>query len=114
MDAKTGTFKRYTTKEGLPDNFVVGIIEDSRGNLWISTRNGLCSFNPQTEVFHTYDMQDGLNTNDFKLECVFKARDGKMLFGGIKVLLYFIPIVYKAIPMYPLCISLALKYLIKR
>jgi ligand-binding sensor domain-containing protein/signal transduction histidine kinase len=91
MDTKTGKFTTYTTRHGLPDNYIVGIIEDSKGTLWISTKNGLCSFNPQKEVFQTYDMGDGLNTNDFKIDCLYKAKDGKMYFGGVNGFTVFHP-----------------------
>lgn len=34
--------QNYTTKNGLPDNNVVSIVEDGANRLWIGTRNGLC------------------------------------------------------------------------
>jgi ligand-binding sensor domain-containing protein len=91
MDAKTGKFTTYTTHHGLPDNYIVGILEDSRGNLWISTQNGLCSFNPQKEDFQTYHMQDGLHSNEFKIECLYKNQRGQMYFGGVNGLTLFHP-----------------------
>lgn len=37
-----GRFAILTTHEGLPDNFIQCLCEDSHGALWIGTRNGLC------------------------------------------------------------------------
>ncbi|MES2284883.1 MAG: two-component regulator propeller domain-containing protein [Bacteroidota bacterium] len=35
-----GTFTNYTTAQGLANNFVFGITEDKRGNLWFGTSGG--------------------------------------------------------------------------
>jgi streptogramin lyase len=91
MDLKTGKCTAYTTRHGLPSNFIVGILEDSKGNLWISTKNGLCSFDSQREVFQTYAMQDGLHNNDFSTDCLYKDKQGKLYFGGINGFTVFHP-----------------------
>jgi signal transduction histidine kinase/CheY-like chemotaxis protein/streptogramin lyase len=39
-----GRFKRYTTSEGLPDNLVFSITQDSSGQIWAGTRHGLALF----------------------------------------------------------------------
>lgn len=44
-------FKKYLEKDGLPDNTVKHLAEDSAGYLWITTQNGLVRFNPDTEWF---------------------------------------------------------------
>ena len=37
---RDGQLKAITTKNGLPNNMLAGLLEDSRGNLWItSTQN---------------------------------------------------------------------------
>lgn len=38
-------FKSYTLKEGLSGNFVRGIVQDKKGNLWIATNGGIDVFN---------------------------------------------------------------------
>jgi len=38
-------FKSYTIKEGLSGNFVRGIVQDAKGNLWIATNAGIDVFN---------------------------------------------------------------------
>ena len=41
-------------KQGLPQGFVPGIVQDSRGLIWIATRNGLCRYDGQhIKVFRT-------------------------------------------------------------
>lgn len=75
--------KRYSTDDGLPNNVVYGIVEDNLGNLWISTNLGLSKFNPVTERFVNYDVNDGLQSNEFFWRSYYKGRSGKIYFGGV-------------------------------
>jgi ligand-binding sensor domain-containing protein/signal transduction histidine kinase/AraC-like DNA-binding protein len=81
----------YNTKDGLPNNNVVGILEDKNHQLWISTSNGLSKFNPQLNTFQTYTTSDGLAGDEFNYNSFFKAKDGTMYFGGFNGLTYFNP-----------------------
>ena len=78
-----GQFKNYTKKEGLPNDVIYGILSDDHGNLWLSTNKGLSKFNPETEVFKNYDVDDGLQSNEFNTGAFCKLTSGEMLFGGI-------------------------------
>lgn len=50
--------KTYGTPDGLGSSFIVGIIQDSHGFLWICTRDGLSRFDGNK--FTTYKTSDGL------------------------------------------------------
>lgn len=96
FDKEWGTFKHFTTKEGLPSNFIQGIIEDKNKNLWISTNKGLSKFIkgatlPKKPVFQNYTQEDGLPCNEFTARSVYKNNEGKMYFGTTNGYLYFIP-----------------------
>src|SRR5690349_5399473 len=41
-------FQHYTTKEGLSDNYITGLTQDSTGFIWISTFHGLNRFDGLT------------------------------------------------------------------
>jgi signal transduction histidine kinase/DNA-binding response OmpR family regulator/streptogramin lyase len=86
-----GTSKHFTEKEGLPNNVVYGVLSDSKGNLWLSTNKGLSKFNPKEKTFRNYDVNDGLQSNEFNTGAYFKNSSGEMFFGGIKGLNYFYP-----------------------
>ncbi|MGY6649686.1 two-component regulator propeller domain-containing protein [Wenyingzhuangia sp. IMCC45574] len=88
---KNAQFKSYSEKEGLPNNVIKGILEDEEGNLWVSTNNGLCKFNPENETFKNYNKHDGLQSNEFQELACFKRRDGEMIFGGINGFNAFYP-----------------------
>jgi ligand-binding sensor domain-containing protein/two-component sensor histidine kinase len=50
--------KTYGTPDGLGSSFINGIIQDSRGFLWVCTRDGLSRFDGHK--FKTYKTSDGL------------------------------------------------------
>ncbi len=82
-DRKSGKFKNYREKDGLPNEFIFGILQDNSGSLWLSTNNGLSRFNPQTEIFTNYFYQDGLQGNEFNQSAFAKdKKTGRLLFGG--------------------------------
>jgi signal transduction histidine kinase/ligand-binding sensor domain-containing protein/DNA-binding response OmpR family regulator len=91
FDRAAETFTVYTEAEGLPDNTIYGILPDEEGNLWVSTNQGLAKFNPETEAFRNYIVDDGLQSNEFNRFAYHKAADGEMFFGGIKGLNSFYP-----------------------
>ncbi|EMY3421757.1 hypothetical protein AAID24_005361, partial [Escherichia coli] len=41
FDKKTKKFKRYTTKDGIANNTIYGILVDNKDNIWISTNKGI-------------------------------------------------------------------------
>jgi len=84
-------FVNYTKKDGLPDDVIYGILQDDDGNFWISTNNGLSKFNPETEDFKNYNVDDGLQSNEFNTGAYIKTKNGEMVFGGINGFNIFYP-----------------------
>ncbi|MFA6470107.1 MAG: two-component regulator propeller domain-containing protein [Bacteroidota bacterium] len=84
-------FTHYREDDGLPTDAVYGMLEDERGNLWLSTNKGISRFNPKTGKFRTFTSADGLQGDEFNQNAFFKAADGKMYFGGINGFNEFYP-----------------------
>ncbi len=84
-------FKCYTEKEGLSGNIIYGILEDKHNNLWMSTNNGISKFNFKKETFQNFNIDDGLQSNQFYWNAYFHDKTGEMYFGGINGLNYFQP-----------------------
>ncbi|MEG2984680.1 MAG: two-component regulator propeller domain-containing protein [Peptostreptococcaceae bacterium] len=67
FDPKTNKSKLYKMKGNdvntISNNSVKSINEDAYGNLWIGTNFGLNKFNPKTEEFERYMVEDGLPNN---------------------------------------------------
>ncbi|MCD5398572.1 MAG: SpoIIE family protein phosphatase, partial [Dehalococcoidia bacterium] len=92
FNQKTEKFKRYYKSEGgLPNSVVTGIVEDDEGYFWISTKGGMCRFNPIKETFENYYAQDGLQSNEFLTDAALLASDGTVYFGGGNGATYFKP-----------------------
>lgn len=67
----------------LSNNTIHGILEDSQGNLWISTNQGVVRFNQQTNTAQTYSRGNGLSTTEFSDGAFYKdARTETLFFGG--------------------------------
>ncbi len=87
----SGSFVSYSDKDGLPNNVIKGILEESNGNLWLSTNQGLSRFDVEKKNFKNYDVYDGLQSSEFQELACFKREDGEMLFGGINGFNAFYP-----------------------
>lgn len=56
----TNEWLQYIKTEGLCNNAVIDITPDNRGNLWLSTANGLSRFDTATKQFQNFSESDGL------------------------------------------------------
>ena len=68
-------------QHGLVNNGVKGIVEDHNGTLWITTKNGLSQFNPQTDVFNNYTEEDGLPNSQFYWNSAIINKQGFIFLG---------------------------------
>lgn len=91
FDKATGKSKIYTTKDGLSNNTCNGLLKDRNGNIWVATNHGLSRFNPKTEKFRIFGMEDGLKIDEFTSDNTYLAPDGEMFFGGMGGVVSFYP-----------------------
>ncbi|HSR37647.1 MAG TPA: two-component regulator propeller domain-containing protein, partial [Phnomibacter sp.] len=59
--AQLFVFRQLTTADGLPSNFVNGLQQDTKGNMWFATDKGAAAYNGQSWLTLTTD--DGLPSN---------------------------------------------------
>ncbi|MBS0029896.1 two-component regulator propeller domain-containing protein [Chitinophaga sp. 22321] len=83
--------RHYTEKDGLPNDNVIGILEDDQHYLWISTHNGLVRFDPAAQSFRTYTVSDGIAGNVFNYNSFLRNSQGEFLFGGYNGITSFFP-----------------------
>lgn len=85
-------FKRYTTQNGFPSDFILSMVEDEKNkNLWISTSRGLVCFNPLTEQTIIYTRANGILSDQFNFNSAYKDKAGTLYFGSVKGLISFHP-----------------------
>lgn len=91
FDQATETFQAFGEGEGLTSDTVYSIAGDERGRLWLGTNHSIYRFNPTTNVFRNYDVNDNLPNNEFNQGAALKTRSGEMFFGGVVGLTRFDP-----------------------
>ena len=69
--------KTLTAADGLASNTVLTVFEDSHGNMWFGTNNGLTRYDG--ESFRTFTTEDGLTRNTIGL--IFEDQHGMLWFG---------------------------------
>ena len=88
---ETDNFTRYDTSKGLPNNTVYKMVEDKRGNLWVTSNYGLTCFNPDSEAMHVYTTANGLLSNQFNFQSGYRDKRGRIYFGSINGFVIFDP-----------------------
>lgn len=91
FDKKTKQVKKFTVKDGLPNNVICGLCEDEKHNLWISTYKGISRYNVSSNRFLNYYAGDGLQGNEFTHGAFYKDHSGKIYFGGPNGITCFYP-----------------------
>jgi ligand-binding sensor domain-containing protein len=71
------SFQQFTEQQGLPQDFVYSLTQDSRGFLWIGTGKGLARYDGY-EMKH-YSVEDSLSA-DF-ITADFRTSSGNLIFG---------------------------------
>lgn len=93
----TGDFFHLTTKQGLTDDVVYGILSDKAGNLWGSTNNGLFCLlqlkrNDTTHLnIRKFTKANGLQDDEFNTGAYESLPNGDLAFGGVNGLNVFTP-----------------------
>jgi signal transduction histidine kinase/DNA-binding response OmpR family regulator/ligand-binding sensor domain-containing protein len=87
----SGIIHYLNISNGLPSDQVVSLVEDSSGNIWAGTRNGLAmieSRESEAGDYHytvvSFDESDGLVSNIFNQNAVFKNKSGEIYLGTTK------------------------------
>ncbi len=93
FDKRAETFTYFTVQNSdLPDNGAQGLLCDEQGRVWLSTDHGVSRFDPETETFENYNIDDGLQGLTYNSWAYHKSPyTGEMFFGGPDGLNAFFP-----------------------
>lgn len=81
----------YTTKDGLADNSIKTIVEDSDGNLWLGTSTGISFFHVLKNTFTNFNSADGVIGNDFNFSSGLMYDKDLIILGSTSGLNYINP-----------------------
>ncbi|WNJ21073.1 two-component regulator propeller domain-containing protein [Pontibacter sp. G13] len=84
MDAETGKLKIFSETDGLPHGTIQAIQEDELGQLWISTKKGICRAQDLPTGFSvkSFTQEDGLQDQIFNFNASTQLGSGMLVFGG--------------------------------
>jgi ligand-binding sensor domain-containing protein/class 3 adenylate cyclase/predicted metal-dependent HD superfamily phosphohydrolase len=91
LDLKNNKGQIFSKKNGLPNNVIYGILNDKKGNLWLTTNKGISKFNIFTNEATNFTEVDGLLSNEFNQGAFLNSKSGMLFFGGISGFNYFNP-----------------------
>ncbi|HEV2479030.1 MAG TPA: two-component regulator propeller domain-containing protein [Puia sp.] len=90
MEPGKDTFQSFSTRDGLPSNMIMSVLEDKDHFLWVSTSAGLSRVTISQDGAAlkikclNFDEYDGLQGREFNVNAAFRTRQGELLFGGPK------------------------------
>lgn len=87
---ESNSFSRIDGQDRLTESSVFGILE-SGSQLWLSTNNGISSFDPASGAVNSYNTKDGIGGNEFSMGAYYETSNGELVFGGSHGLTVFDP-----------------------
>lgn len=81
----------FTKQDDLPNDFVIGVLPDSAGHLWMSTNLGIARLDTQKRVFQNFRARDGLMHEGFDTGSYLQSQDGEIFMGGSNGFVAFYP-----------------------
>ncbi|MDO5980051.1 hybrid sensor histidine kinase/response regulator transcription factor [Flavivirga spongiicola] len=85
------TFKHYTLKDGLVNDIIYSIEEDSEKKLWVATPTGISKMNPEENSFKNYTYSNGIPIDELNNNSSLHHSSGLLFFGGFNGFMGFIP-----------------------
>jgi len=77
-------FKLFDTKDGMKSQTVYGMVQDTFGDIWLSSNKGVSRYSPETESFKHFDLSHGLVDLDYNHGSIFKGSNNMIYFGAGK------------------------------
>ncbi|MDL2221697.1 response regulator [Parabacteroides sp. OttesenSCG-928-N08] len=96
-DPESNETIRLTTREGMPSDEVVSLVEDNNRNVWAGTRNGLvciyCRYDDGKLSYRisAFDARDGIPSPICNPNAIYKDSDGNIYVGCVKGYISFNP-----------------------
>lgn len=79
-NAQSNSIKQITIENGLTDNFLTSVTQDSYGFIWITTRHGINRYDGRN--IKTFAPNDDIDFSSINLECSVTDKLGRILMAG--------------------------------
>jgi len=66
----------FADDRSLPNNYTFTVFEDSQNNFWVGTLNGLYEYDPATESFTAFFVDEYASMSDAKVPCIIEDSKG--------------------------------------
>ena len=76
--------QKLYVENGLLSNTVTGVVVDEAGDVWVSTNRGINRIQSSSLVISSFDHSDGLMSDFYGRQAIFKDEHGALYFGGNK------------------------------
>jgi ligand-binding sensor domain-containing protein len=86
--------KHITEQDGLCSNYVLGVQQDNHGNIWFSTREGVCNFNGATFTNYSEEIMNAPYAT-------LKYTNGGIFFGHLNGICFFDGFTFKNFVIHP-------------
>ncbi len=83
--------RTFRVGEGLPNNFINGLLSEGDTAIWVSTDNGLARLDTKSSTFLSFFKEDGLSANEFNRVSFYRSAKGRLFFGGLNGINAFYP-----------------------
>lgn len=90
-DSRRDAFEVVPIPQYTPAQTVFQIVEDNEGLFWLSTYNGIISYNPDNKESKIYASANGLLDNQFNYKSSLVDAEGRIYFGSLNGLIRFSP-----------------------
>jgi signal transduction histidine kinase len=88
---ETDTFNLYTENDGLPNNNIVGVMEDNGGDVWLMIDYSIVKLSVESGNVIIYGPDHGLYSNAFYYNAMSRDKDGLIFVGTSNGLFSFAP-----------------------
>ncbi len=91
VNLRSGEMSVINEASGLPNDFINGILPEGDSAIWASTDYGLCRFSLLNGRCINFFSTDGLSADEFNRISFYRAKNGRLYFGGLNGVNAFLP-----------------------
>ena len=91
MQTRKMNYQQFNASNGLVSDMISSIVQDTYGNMWIGTEEGLSRINASTLDMRSIKLGNDINDNNFAEDCALRLEDDRLAFGVVSGLLIIKP-----------------------